>query len=90
MKLHRFLEYQEDVYKRQGYTSSGKRISCKNLYEKYTVKGAHLKDSNGHIKGNFISYVQRAQKVFGENEPIDRKTRRHMLKIRRILDKVFS
>ena len=41
------------------------------------------------IKGNFISYVQRAQKVFGENEPIDRKTRRHMLKIRRILDEVF-
>ena len=39
---------------------------------------------------NFISYVQCAQKVFGENEPIDRKTRRHMLKIRRILDEVFS
>ena len=86
-RLYRKLK---TIVKNEGYTSSGKRISCKNLYEKYTVKGAHLKDSNGHIKGNFISYVQRAQKVFGENEPIDRKTRRHMLKIRRILDKVFS
>ena len=86
-RLYRKLK---TIVKNEGYTPSGKRISCKNLYEKYTVKGAHLKDSNGHIKGNFISYVQRAQKVFGENEPIDRKTRRHMLKIRRILDEVFS
>lgn len=85
-RLYRKLK---TIVKNEGYTPSGKRISCKNLYEKYTVKGAHLKDSNGHIKGNFISYVQRAQKVFGENEPIDRKTRRHMLKIRRILDEVF-
>ena len=86
-RLYRKLK---TIVKNEGYTPSGKRISCKNLYEKYTVKGAHLKDSNGHIKGNFISYVQRAQKVFGEDEPIDRKTRRHMLKIRRILDEVFS
>lgn len=59
-RLYRKLK---TIVKNEGYTPSGKRISCKNLYEKYTVKGAHLKDSNGHIKGNFISYVQRAQKV---------------------------
>ncbi len=86
-KLYRKLK---TIVKNDGYTSSGKKISCKNLYEKYSVKGAHLKDVNGHIKGNFITYVQRAQKVFGENEPIDRKTRRHMLKIRRTLDEVFK
>lgn len=85
-RLYRKLK---TIVKSEGYTSSGKRISCKNVYEKYSVKGAHLKDANGHIKGNFITYVQRAQKVFGEDEPIDRKTKRHMLKIRRILDDVF-
>ena len=86
-RLYRKLK---TIVKNGGYTSSGKKISCKNLYEKYSVKGARLKDSNGHIKGNFITYVQRAQKVFGKEEPIDRKTRRHMLKIRRMLDKAFK
>lgn len=86
-RLYRKLK---TIVKNEGFTSSGKKISCKNLYEKYSVKGAYLKDVNGHLKGNFITYVQRAQKVFGENEPIDRKTRRHMLKIRRTLDEVFK
>lgn len=85
-RLYRKLK---TIVKNGGYTSSGKRISCKNLYEKYSVKGAWLKDSKGHIKGNFITYVQRAQKVFGDDEPIDRKTRRHLLKIRRMLDEAF-
>lgn len=86
-RLYRKLK---TIVKNDGFTSSGKKISCKNLYEKYSVKGAHLKDVDGHIKGNFITYVQRAQKVFGEDEPIDRKTKRHMLKIRRTLDEVFK
>ncbi len=86
-RLYRKLK---TIVKNDGFTSSGKKISCKNLYEKYSVKGAHLKDIDGYIKGNFITYVHRAQKVFGENEPIDRKTKRHMLKIRRTLDEVFK
>lgn len=86
-RLYRKLK---TIVKNDGFTSSGKKISCKNVYEKYSVKGAHLKDVDGHIKGNFITYVQRAQKVFGEDEPIDRKTKRHMLKIRRTLNEVFK
>lgn len=86
-RLYRKLK---TIVKNRGYASSGKRISCKNLYEKYSVKGAHIKDFNGNVKGNFISYVQRAQRIFGEDEPIDRKTKRHMLKIRRKLDQVFK
>lgn len=85
-RLYRKLK---TIVKNGGYTSSGKRISCKNLYEQYSIKGAHLKDPNGYIKGNFITYVQRAQNVFGKDEPIDRKTKRHMIKIRRILNEVF-
>lgn len=77
------------IVRSKGYTPKGKRISCKNLYEKYTVKGSKIKGKDGKVKGNFITYVQRAQKIFGEEEPIDRKTRRHMLKVRRKLDKVF-
>lgn len=77
------------IVKNGGYTPRGKKISCKNLYEKYSVKGARLKDSNGHIKGNFITYVERAQKIFGEDEPIDKKTRKHMMKIRHALNEVI-
>jgi len=33
-----------------------------NLYEKYIVKGARVKGVDSYIKGNFITYVQRAQK----------------------------
>ena len=69
-----------------GYTPKGKKISCKNLYEEYTVKGSRKKGNDGKIKGNFITYVQRAQKIYGDEEHIDQKTRRHMLKVRRKLD----
>ena len=86
-RLYRKLK---TIVRNNGFTPSGKRISCRNLYENYSVKGARSTDENGHIKGNFITYVQRAKKVFGEDEPIDRKTRRHMLKIRRRLDEVFK
>lgn len=72
-----------------GYTRSGKRISCKNLYEKYSVKGARLKDEEGNVKGNFLTYVQRAQRIFGADEPIDKKTKKHMAKIRKKLKAVF-
>lgn len=85
-RLYRKLK---TIVKNEGFTSSGKRISCKNLYEKYTLKGAHLKTNDGCTKGNFITYVHRAQNVFGKDEPIDRKTRKHMLKIRRKLDEIF-
>ena len=40
----------------------GEKDSVKIYMRSILLKGAHLKDSNGHIKGNFISYVQRAQK----------------------------
>ena len=66
-----------------GYTYKGNRISCQNLYENYSIKGSWK-------KGNFLTYVERAQKIFGAEEKIDAKTRRHMLKIRRKLDQVFK
>ena len=87
---YRMYRKLKTIVNSKGYTRRGNRISCQNLYEKYSVKGAWKRDVNGHIKGNFLTYVQRAQKIFGEDEPIDRKTRKHMLKIRRVLDQVFK
>lgn len=64
-----------------GYTSSGKHISGKNLYQRYSIKGAYGKN------GNFISYALRAKKVFGDNEAIDRDIKNHMQKIRKAIGK---
>ena len=43
---------------------------------KYTIKGANSR------QGNFITYVARAKGIFGDNEAIDRSTKRHLQKIR--------
>ncbi len=78
-KMYRKLK---TIVKAEGFTKNGNRISCNNLYLKYTRKGAHVG------KGNFISYVQRSQKIFGNSESIDRGTSRHLQKIRQQLDKI--
>lgn len=64
-----------------GYTPEGKHISCKNLYARYSERGAKGKS------GNFLTYVARAEKVFGSDEAIQRDTRNHMQKIRKALRK---
>lgn len=62
-----------------GVSPKGNKISCKNLYSKYSERGAHSK------KGNYLSYVGRSEKVFGTHEAIGRDTKRHMQKIRRAI-----
>ena len=69
------------ITRQGGYTASGKHISGKKLYEAYSIKGA----KSG--KGNLLTYVERAAKVFGEDEAIRRDTARHMQKIRKELQK---
>lgn len=88
---YRMYRKLKTIVKHNGYIN-GKRISCAEVYEKYSMKGTKTNTHNGinkKVKGNFISYVNRAQMVF-ENEPIDRKTKRHMLKIRRKINKAFE
>ncbi len=58
---------------------TGKHISCRNLYQSYSRKGAN----NG--PGNFLSYVDRASTEYGSHESIKQDTRRHMQKIRKAL-----
>lgn len=62
-----------------GYTSNGKHISARNLYEKYSERGIK--------KGNYFSYVRRAQREFGSEqyESIGRDTKNHMRKIGRAI-----
>lgn len=57
----------------------GKRPSLHNLYMLYSQKGARVG------RGNFITYVARAQKEFGSAEPIDRPVKSHLVKIRKKL-----
>lgn len=71
-----------------GRTQKGNKVSCKNLYAKCSIKGAYLLKDNER-RGIFITYVDRAQKIF-KNEPINRCTKRHMLKVRRVLDTIKS
>ena len=54
------------------------------MYAKYSIKGAYAKDCK---QGNFLTYIRRAQNIF-KSEPINRKTKKHMLKIRRVLNKI--
>lgn len=85
-RLYRKLK---TIRKQKGYIK-GKRISCKEVYEKYSIKGAHLKDSNGRVKGNFITYIHRVNEVFSEEEFTCTIPERHMFKIRKKLKKVFK
>ena len=78
-RLYRKLK---TIIKSNGRTKYGNRISSRNLYEKYSVKGANIG------KGNFISYVRKAEKIFGKQEAISRGTKNHMQKIRRKLNTI--
>lgn len=62
-----------------GYTPKGKRISCENLYRRYSERGANEKPRN------FLTYVSRAENQYGFDEAISRDTKRHMQKIRKAL-----
>jgi len=72
------------ISKSGGFTKTGKRISKKVLYVKYSERGAFSK------KGNFLSYINRTEEQFGQNEPIHQISERHMYKIRRFLKKEYK
>ncbi|SDI50145.1 antiviral reverse transcriptase Drt2 [Desulfosporosinus hippei] len=77
---YRMYRKLKTVEKNHGRSKYGHKISCNNIYEKYSIKGANVG------KGNFISYVRRAEIIFGKNEAINRATKNHMQKIRRRLN----
>lgn len=62
-----------------GITPKGNRISYHNLYLKYSKKGANIGN------GNFLSYVKRAEDVFGKKTDVGRVSKVHLQKIRKKL-----
>lgn len=83
------------IVKNNGVTREGRRISCENLYKRYSYKGSRdyqkrkakrtgVPLKKNELRGNFLDYVTKAQiKFYGE--PIDTATKRHMQKIRKKL-----
>ncbi len=78
---YRMYRKAKTIAKNGGYTARGKHISGRNLYQRYSIKGAYGKN------GNYISYVLRAKRIFGDNEAIDRDIKNHMQKIRKAIGK---
>ncbi len=76
---YRMYRKAKTIAKSGGYSYRGRKISKKNLYKGYSIRGAF----GG--RGNYISYVERAKHIFGPNEAIDRDIRRHMQKINKAL-----
>ena len=54
-----------------------------HLYERYSERGANT----GNNRGNFSTYVQRSENVFGKSEDIRKPVKNHMAKIRKALKK---
>jgi len=84
---YRMYRKANNIVKNKGVTSSGKKISCKNLYEKYSIKGAYLKKGVNKKNGNFFTYVNKAKELY-KDEPINYSTKNHMRKIRTVLKKI--
>lgn len=67
------------INKNGGYSKKGNRISKKNLYDRYSIKGAF------QGKGNFLTYVKRAEEIFYDEVRIKNVSLRHMNKINKRL-----
>ena len=96
---YRMQRKAKTIAKHGGYTRSGKQISNKNIYDRYSIKGArspfkeHMDKEPEKVKkryhgGNFITYVLRAKKVFsnGSDGLEEQILNRHMQKIRKAID----
>ncbi|WP_127506681.1 reverse transcriptase/maturase family protein [Paenibacillus humicus] len=81
-RLYRKLK---TIVKRNGITKKGKRISCENVYLKYSIKGANV--GNGS-RGNFITYVKKAERIFSGEKAIGHVRKKHMQKIRKQLNQI--
>lgn len=79
---YRMYRKLKNIERSNGITKYGNKISNKNLYNKYSIRGAYKE------KGNFITYVKKAEAIFGKNEAVNRVANKHMQKIRRRLNNI--
>lgn len=78
----------DTIVRCKGVTKHGNKIPLSNLYRRYSFLGAKLNPKKRH-KGNFLTYVERAKKIFGLQEAIDRGTKRHWGKLQKRLHRVI-
>ena len=71
------------IVKHNFVSKYGNPISCNNLYALYSKNGAIPNSENKW--GNFITYVNKCEKIFGKDENVNLIKRRHMQKIRKRL-----
>lgn len=76
---YRMYRKAKNVIKGSKHTKDGRLIGRKDLYLIYSEKGSNVGN------GNFLTYVQRAEEIFGEKESIKRSTKRHMSKIKKAI-----
>lgn len=60
-------------------TPQGHEISARNLYKQYSVRGAHPTNKFDH--GNFLTYAERAERVFEDEEKVKLVRKRNMAKL---------
>lgn len=75
----------DNIVEADQHLSGGKRTSRRNLYRLYSYKGKKV-SKNCRKRGNFLTYVDRAVKVFN-SEPIARDTNKAWSKLQRRLRK---
>ena len=71
--------------KARSIVASPEKKGKRYLYEKYSERGANVNRKSGKSRGNFFTYVNRAERIFDESDPIKRPFLNHMSKIARIL-----
>lgn len=79
-KLYRKIK---TIIKQNFVSKYGNPISCNNLYTIYSKNGSIPNQENKW--GNFITYVNKCERIFGKDENVNLVKRRHMQKIRKRL-----
>nr|WP_154957924.1 reverse transcriptase domain-containing protein [Paenibacillus xylanexedens] len=79
---YRMYKKLNNIIANGGVTKKGNRVSFQNLYLIYSIKGSEKE------RGNFISYVKRAEKIFTGEKKIGTVKRRHMQKIRKKINRL--
>ena len=70
-------------------TGNNTKVVPHKLYDRYTLKGAKetITGSKRKYSGNFLSYLKRCRKVFGEEEKVNNIYNKHYGKIKKRLKK---
>lgn len=76
---YRMHKKAKTIVKNNGYTCKRNKISKRNLYEHYSIRGAYSR------RGNFLTYIERSKRSFDNSESIGKITKNHMQKISKAL-----